>query len=76
VNLAEFFVSLASSLTFFVTIGISYFQIIAGLILGGALAAPLAASLTRKLPVKKMMIIVGIVVIIVSIRLILTSFAR
>ena len=74
VNLAEFFVSFASSLTFFVTIGISYFQIIAGLIVGGALAAPIAASLTRKLPVKKMMIIVGTVVIIVSIRLIYKSF--
>ena len=74
VNLAEFFVSLASSLTFFLTIGISYLQIIAGLVLGGALAAPIAAHLTRKLPVKKMLIIVGIVVIIVSIRLIVKSF--
>lgn len=74
VNLAEFFVSLASSLTFFATIGISYFQIIAGLIIGGALAAPIAANLTRKLPVKKMLIIVGVVVILVSIRLIYKSF--
>lgn len=75
VNLAEFFVSLASSLTFFVTIGISYFQIIAGLILGGAIAAPIAATFTRKLPVKKMMIVVGVLVILVSIRLIVKSFA-
>jgi uncharacterized membrane protein YfcA len=74
VNLAEFFVSLASSLTFFLTIGISYLQIIAGLVLGGALAAPIAAHLTRKLPIKKMMIVVGVVVIIVSIRLIVKSF--
>ena len=74
VNLAEFFVSLASSLTFFLTIGISYLQIIAGLVLGGALAAPIAAHLTRKLPIKKMLIIVGVVVIIVSIRLIVKSF--
>src|SRR3990170_7624813 len=70
VNLAEFFVSLASSLTFFLTIGISYLQVIAGLVLGGALAAPIAAHLTRKLPIKKIMVIVGVVVIIVSIRLI------
>jgi uncharacterized membrane protein YfcA len=74
VNLAEFFVSLASSLTFFLTIGISYLQIIAGLVLGGALAAPIAAHLTRKLPIKKMLIVVGVVVIIVSIRLIVKSF--
>lgn len=74
VNLAEFFITLASSLTFFATIGISYFQIIAGLIIGGMIAAPIAASLTRKLPIKKMLIVVGVVVVIVSIRLIVKSF--
>lgn len=74
VNLAEFFVSFASSVTFFVTIGIEYFEIIAGLILGGIIAAPIAAHLVRKLPVKKMLVVVGVVVIIVSIRLIALSF--
>lgn len=73
VNLAEFFVSLASSLTFFATIGISHIQIILGLILGGVLAAPIAANLTRKLPVKRMMLLVGIVVIGVSIRLLVKA---
>lgn len=73
VNLAEFFVSLASSLTFFATIGISHLQIIAGLILGGILAAPIAAHMTRKLPLNRMMILVGIVVILVSIRLLVKS---
>jgi uncharacterized membrane protein YfcA len=74
VNLAEFFVSFASSVTFFTIIGIHYFQIIAGLILGGIIAAPIAAHLVRRLPVKKMLVIVGVVVIIVSIRLIALSF--
>ncbi len=74
VNLAEFFVSFASSVTFFISIGIGYYQIIAGLILGGVIAAPIAAYLVRKLPVKKMLVIVGVVVIIVSIRLIALSF--
>jgi uncharacterized membrane protein YfcA len=74
VNLAEFFVSFASSVTFFLSIGIGYFQIIAGLIVGGIIAAPLAAHLVRKLPVKKMLVVVGVVVIIVSIRLIALSF--
>lgn len=73
VNLAEFFVSFASSVTFFLSIGIGYFQIIAGLILGGIIAAPIAALLVSKLPVKKMLIVVGIVVIIVSLRLIALS---
>lgn len=73
VNLAEFFVSLASSLTFFATIGLEHLQIIMGLILGGVIAAPMAAHMTRKLPVKRMMILVGIVVILVSIRLLVKS---
>ena len=73
VNLAEFFVSFASSVTFFLSIGIGYFQIIAGLILGGIIAAPIAAMLVAKLPVKKMLVVVGIVVILVSLRLIALS---
>ncbi|MCW5910002.1 MAG: sulfite exporter TauE/SafE family protein [Cyclobacteriaceae bacterium] len=73
VNLAEFFVSLASSLTFFATIGLSHLQIIAGLMLGGVIAAPLAAKITSRLPVKRMMIFVGIVVVLVSIRLLVKS---
>jgi uncharacterized protein len=74
VNLAEFFVSFASSLTFFATIGLSYFGIIAGLVLGGVIAAPIAASLTQKLNVKTIMIVVGLVVIAASLRLIVISF--
>jgi uncharacterized protein len=74
VNLAEFFVALASSLTFLLVIGLSHWQIIAGLILGGIIAAPIAAYLSSKIPVKKLMIVVGVVVILVSIRIFLKSF--
>ena len=73
VNLAEFFVSFASSATFFFTIGISHLHIIVALVLGGIIAAPIAANLTQKLPVKKMMVVVGVVVILVSIRLIVKA---
>ncbi|MDQ4140853.1 MAG: TSUP family transporter [Bacteroidota bacterium] len=72
VNLAEFFVSLASSLTFFALIGFNHWQVIAGLVLGGMVAAPIAAILARKLPIKTMMILVGLIVIIVSLRNIIT----
>lgn len=74
VNLTEFFVSLASSITFFFVIGLSHLTIIVGLIVGGMVAAPIAANLTRKLPVKRMMLVVGAVVILVSVRLLITSF--
>ena len=73
VNLAEFFISFSSSLTFFATLGISYLQIIAGLVIGGAMAAPLAAWLTHRLPLKRMMLVVGVVIVLVSIRLIFIS---
>jgi uncharacterized membrane protein YfcA len=54
-------------------IGLSHFQIILGLIAGGIIAAPIAASITRKLPTKTMMIIVGVTVVLVSLRLILIA---
>jgi siroheme synthase-like protein len=70
VNLAEFFVSVASSVTFITLIGISHWQVILGLIVGGSISAPIGAYIARKLPIKTMMLIVGIVVIIVSLRII------
>jgi uncharacterized membrane protein YfcA len=73
VNLAEFFVALASSFTFFLVLGIHHWQIIAGLILGGMIAAPIAAYLSSKIPTKKLMLVVGFVVILVSVRIILKS---
>ncbi|MGZ3862842.1 MAG: TSUP family transporter [Bacteroidia bacterium] len=68
VNLAEFFVSLASSITFFTLIGLTHWAIIAGLIIGGAIAAPIAAYLSNKIPAKSIMILVGVIVIITSLK--------
>lgn len=76
VNLTEFFVSLASSITFFTVIGLGYLDVIIGLILGGVIAAPIAARLANKLPVKSMMILVGIVIIIVSLRQIILGVPK
>lgn len=75
VNLAEFFVSFASSVVFALYAGLdNYGMVILGLILGGMIAAPIAARLAQKLPVKTMMILVGIVVILVSLRKIIKFF--
>ncbi|MGZ3942005.1 MAG: TSUP family transporter, partial [Bacteroidia bacterium] len=68
VNLAEFFVSLASSVTFFTLIGLTHWAIIAGLIIGGGIAAPIAAYLSNKIPTKSIMILVGVLVIITSLK--------
>jgi len=73
VSLTEFFVTLASALTFFSLLGVSYWQVIIGLILGGTVAAPIAARLAGKLPMKAMFISVGVLVIIWSLRILIMS---
>ncbi len=75
VSITEFFVTLASALTFFSMLGISHWQIIAGLIIGGLAAAPLAARLSGKLPVKTMFIAVGSLVIFWSLRILLKALS-
>ena len=66
VCLAEFFVVLCSSITFFIFLKSLPLADIAGLIFGGLLAAPIAARLVGKVPVKKMFIAIGALVILTS----------
>jgi len=66
VCLAEFFVVLVSSITFFILLRSIPLLDVAGLIFGGLIAAPIAARLVGKLPLKAMFIIVGSFVIITS----------
>lgn len=68
VNLAEFFVTVAQVATFFATIGLVHWRIIVGLIIGGILAAPLAAYVCKRLPSRVLMIIVGVLIVALSIR--------
>lgn len=70
VSLTEFFVTMASAVTFFFILGVSHWQSILGLIAGGVFAAPIAARLVGKLPIKKMFIGVAVIVIISSVRII------
>lgn len=74
VNMAEFFVTLTISATFFLTVGFTLWPIITGLIVGGVIAAPLAAMTTKYMPGKTMMLIVGLVVAFLSLRTILKTF--
>ncbi len=69
VSLSEFFITLASAITFFTVIGIHHWQVILGLILSGLLAAPLAARLVGKLPTRQMTIGVGVMVILWSLQI-------
>jgi len=73
VSLSEFFVTTAESITFILTIGnlADYWRIILGLLLGGAIAAPLAAWACRRIPQKAMMIMVGVFIILLQVRTLL-----
>ena len=66
VCLAEFFVVLVSSITFFILLRSIPLIDVLGLILGGIIAAPIAARLVGRLPLKKMYIAVGFLVILTS----------
>jgi len=72
VNSAEFFVTVAESITFFATIGTLLFQHwekIVGLMIGGVIAAPFAAWVCKKLPHKALMLLVGLLISGLSIRI-------
>lgn len=72
VSLTEFFVTLSSTLTFFVLLGISHWQTILGLVAGGVAAAPVAAKLAGKLHRRTSFICLGILVIIWSLKMIIS----
>ena len=67
VNLAEFFVAIAISAVFFATIGLVHLEIIIGLVLGGVLAAPLGAYLSKRVPGRLLMIAVAGAIILLSV---------
>ncbi|HEY7382110.1 MAG TPA: sulfite exporter TauE/SafE family protein [Beijerinckiaceae bacterium] len=67
-NAAEFLVTITISATFVLTIGLELWPIILGLVIGGLLAAPFAAYVTRALPDRPLMILVGLVISLLSIR--------
>lgn len=73
VSLTEFFVTLASAFTFFTLIGVQNWQVILALVIGGVIAAPIAARLAGKLPRKTSFILLGAVVVAWSVRILLKT---
>jgi uncharacterized membrane protein YfcA len=65
-TMAKFILTVASAITFVFTVGIHHWNIVAGLLIGGIITAPFSAMLTARLPMRKMFIAVGIVVIVMS----------
>jgi uncharacterized protein len=65
-NTAEFFVASVVTATFVATIGLELWPIITGLVTGGVLAAPFAAFMTRRLPERPLMLLVGTAIVLLS----------
>jgi len=76
VNFTEFFVTFSETLAFLILLGPERFQweIILGLIAGGLICAPISAFACKKLPQRMLGVLVGITVISLSIRMLLTLF--
>ena len=72
-TVAKFLLTVTSAITFIFTIGIHHWNIVLGLLLGGIFTAPFSAMLTAKLPTKKMFIVVGTVVIVMSLTTIIKA---
>ncbi len=69
VNFSEFFITFAQSVVFVFSLKFGvYWKVILGLLIGGAVAAPLAAVVTKKVPARQLMLMVGALITILSIR--------
>lgn len=67
VNTAEFVLAIAVSITYLISLGIRDFTApVIGLLIGGVLAAPLGSWITKHIPARPLMIMVGILLTIVS----------
>jgi len=71
VNSSEFFITFSQSVVFIFALFsdlVSNWMVIVGLLIGGMIAAPFAAVVTRKLPVRLLMGMVGVLIILLSLR--------
>lgn len=75
VNLVEFFVTVAAVITFLVRIGPENFEwgIVAALLIGGAIAAPVAAWVCHRLPERVLGIMIGATLMLLNARTLLLS---
>ncbi|HED4876229.1 sulfite exporter TauE/SafE family protein [Stenotrophomonas sp. YIM B13575] len=66
VNAAEFVVTLTISATFLLSMGVQHLQIVAGLLIGGMMAAPVAAMLVKRVKERWVLVAVGVLVLGIS----------
>jgi uncharacterized membrane protein YfcA len=73
VNTAEFFIAFFSTGVFLFFVGIDSWIVVAGLIAGGVLAAPIGAFMAKRINPKILMRLVGIIIILISVYAIVKS---
>jgi len=76
VKITRFFIALMSSLTFITMLNGAHWEAVAGLVIGSALASPIAARVSNKISAKTIMVSVGILVILVSLRSIINFILK
>jgi len=76
VKLSRFFIAVMSSLTFMSMINGANWNAVAGLVLGSALSSPIAAKISNKISAKAIMVSVAIIVIIISLKSIITFLIK
>lgn len=74
VNIAEWFVTIMQAATFFLSIGHEYnWTAIGGIMIGGVVAAPIAAYMSKRLPLERLMLAIGVLICLLSLRTLITS---
>jgi uncharacterized protein len=68
VKLSRFFIALTSSVTFIFMLNTHHWEAVAGLVIGSAIASPIAAKISNRISAKAIMVAVGVIVILISIR--------
>jgi siroheme synthase-like protein len=76
VKITRFFIALMSSLTFITMLNGKHWEAVAGLVIGSALASPIAARVSNKISAKAIMLSVGVIVILVSLRSIINFLVK
>jgi uncharacterized membrane protein YfcA len=67
VNFAEFFLTVTTAAALFSILDHTVWIIVAGLVVGGLFAAPFAAYITKHVKTKKLLILVGSLISVISV---------
>ena len=76
VKLSRFFIALMSSITFITMLNSNHWEAVAGLVIGSAIASPIAAKISNRISAKAIMVAVGVIVILISIKSIVAFITK